>query len=441
MDTKSLEAIEKMRQHFDAAPYPRIPLDTSPKDNIKLLYLHNFLTAYYLRNQQLIDTADKVILDAGCGTGYKALALALANPGAKIVGIDLSEESVNLAIQRLQYHGIENTEFYAMSIEDLPQLGLEFDYINADEVLYLVPDHVAALQAMKAVLKPEGIIRTNLHSSLQRFTFYRAQKIFTIMGLMDEAPGELEIGLVRETAKALKNNTGFKATAWKTEFETDDERVLANLLLQGDKGFNIPQMFAALKATNLEFISMVNWQGWDVIDLFKKSEKLPKTLAERLPKFSQEEQLHLFELFHSTYRLLDFWCGHPHAAKYFVSIANWSNNNWQKAKINLHPNLNVPKVKQEIIDSITKNKTWEFSRYLPFVKEPFTYIEPTTAACLLPLFDAPQTINDLVERWQKIKAVDPVTLNPIEPEVAFQQVKQQLINLEQTGLLLVEAEN
>ncbi|MFB2935474.1 class I SAM-dependent methyltransferase [Aerosakkonemataceae cyanobacterium BLCC-F154] len=441
METKSSEAIEKMRQHFDAAPYPRIPLDTSPKDNIKLLYLHNFVTAYYLRNQQSIDTSGKVILDAGCGTGYKAFALALANPGAKIVGVDLSKESVNLAIQRLKYHGIENTEFHTLSIEDLPQLGLEFDYINADEVLYLVPDYIAALQAMKAVLKPEGIIRTNLHSSLQRFGFYRAQKIFTIMGLMDEAPGELEIGLVRETAKALKNNVGFKATAWKVEFETDDERVLANLLLQGDKGFNIPQMFAALRSADLEFISMVNWQGWDVMDLFKNSEKLPAKLEERLPKFSQEERLHLFELLHSTYRLLDFWCGHPQAAKSFVPIAEWSDNNWQKARINLHPNLNVAKVKQEIINSITNNKTWEFRRYLPFTKEPFTYIEPTTAACLLPLFDAPQTINNLVERWQRIKAVDPVTLNSIETEVAFQQVKQQLINLQQIGLLLVEAQN
>lgn len=439
MDTKSSEAIEKMRQHFDAAPYPRIPLDTSPKNNIKLLYLHNFVTAYYLRNRQLVDTADKVILDAGCGTGYKAFALALANPGAKIVGIDLSEESVNLAIQRLQYHGIENTEFYAISIEDLPQLGMEFDYINADEVLYLVPDHVAALQAMKAVLKPDGIIRTNLHSSLQRFSFYRAQKIFKIMGLMDEAPGELEISLVRETAKALKNNIGFKATSWKPEFETDDERVLANLLLQGDKGFNVPQMFAALRASNLEFINMVNWQGWNLMDLFKKSEELPESLAKRLPNFSQEERLHLFELLHSTYRLLDFWCGHPNSSKSFVPISEWSDRNWQKAKVHLHPNLNVERIKTEIINCITNNKSWQFSQYLPFTKEPFTYIEPIMAACLLPLFDAPQTIDNLGERWQKIKTVDPVTLTPIKPEVAFQQLKQQLIDLEQTGLVLIEA--
>jgi 2-polyprenyl-3-methyl-5-hydroxy-6-metoxy-1,4-benzoquinol methylase len=104
MDRENLELIENIRQQFDNTPYPRIPLEESPKDNSELLYLHNLVTAYYFRNRKVINTSGKVILDAGCGTGYKSLVLALANPGAKIVGIDLSEESVKLAEQRLQYH-------------------------------------------------------------------------------------------------------------------------------------------------------------------------------------------------------------------------------------------------------------------------------------------------------------------------------------------------
>ncbi len=104
MDRENLELIENIRQQFDNTPYPRIPLEQSPKDNSELLYLHNLVTAYYFRNRKVINTSGKVILDAGCGTGYKSLVLALANPGAKIVGIDLSAESVKLAEQRLQYH-------------------------------------------------------------------------------------------------------------------------------------------------------------------------------------------------------------------------------------------------------------------------------------------------------------------------------------------------
>lgn len=440
MDTQASDYIEKMRQQFDSAPFPRIPLDNSPRNNIKLLYKHNLVTAYYQRNQKIIETEGKVILDAGCGSGYKALALAIANPGAKIVGIDLSEESIKLARQRLQYHAIENAEFYAISIsiEDLPKLGLQFDYINADEVLYFIPDTAAALRAMKAVLKPEGIIRTNLHSSLQRFNYYKAQKIFTIMGLMEEPPGELEIQLVRETAKALKNNVGLKATAWKPEFEKDDERVLANLLLQGDHGYTVPQMFSALRTADLEFISMANWPDWELLDLFKTPHNLPAFIAQKLQNYSVEQKLHLFELLHSIHRLLDFWCGHPNAANPVVPVTEWTNLDWQSALVHLHPSLRTPEIKEEMVACINNIQSFEISRYLPFAKVPVLYIETIAAACLMPLFDGPQSMHSLVERWLQLRSVDHITLQPTPPEVAFNHLKQLLTSLESIGYVLLE---
>ena len=153
MNNQKSDIVEKIRQQFNSAPYPKIPLEKSPKDNYQLLYIHNLITPYYLRNQTVIETEGKIILDAGCGTGYKSLILAEANPGAKIVGIDLSEEAVKLARHRLEYHGFENAEFHVLSIEDLPELGLEYDYINSDEVLYLLPDIKAGLKTLKSVLK------------------------------------------------------------------------------------------------------------------------------------------------------------------------------------------------------------------------------------------------------------------------------------------------
>jgi protein-L-isoaspartate O-methyltransferase len=84
MISPTSELLEKIRQQFDASPYPRVPLDKSPKDNISSPYIHNLVTPYYLRNQKIIEIKGKVILDAGCGTGYKSLVLAEANPGAKI---------------------------------------------------------------------------------------------------------------------------------------------------------------------------------------------------------------------------------------------------------------------------------------------------------------------------------------------------------------------
>ena len=189
-----------------------------------------------------------------------------------------------------------------------------------------MPDTVAGLQAMKSVLAKDGIIRTNLHSSFQRASFYRAQELFKTMGFLDNAPGEMEISLVRETMKALKDNVMLKAQNWTKDYETDDETVLANQLLLGDKGSTIPELFAALRAANLEFISMVNWQQWQLMDLFKEPDDLPMFLGLALPELSLEEQLHLYELFNPIHRLLDFVCGHPEQAEPFLAVAEWTDS-------------------------------------------------------------------------------------------------------------------
>jgi len=55
------------------------------------------VNSYYLRNQKVIKTKGKLVLDAGCGSGYTSLTLAEANPGAKIVGVDISDKSVDIA--------------------------------------------------------------------------------------------------------------------------------------------------------------------------------------------------------------------------------------------------------------------------------------------------------------------------------------------------------
>ncbi|NER02436.1 MAG: class I SAM-dependent methyltransferase, partial [Okeania sp. SIO3C4] len=275
MNYQESELQAKIRQQFDVVTYPRVPIEKSPKDDYELLYIHNFVTPYYLRNQKVIETEDKVILDAGCGSGYKALILAEANPGAKIVGIDISEKSVELARQRLQYHGFDNAEFHVLPIEELPSLGLEFDYINCDEVLYLLPDIVVGLQAMKSVLKPDGIIRTNLHSLLSSHYYFKVQEVFQMMGLMNENPGEMEIEIARETLAALKDSIILKRQVWKPEKINDEEWIQMNYLFLGDKGYSIPEVFAALKSADLEFISMVKWRQWEILDLFKSEDELP----------------------------------------------------------------------------------------------------------------------------------------------------------------------
>jgi 2-polyprenyl-3-methyl-5-hydroxy-6-metoxy-1,4-benzoquinol methylase len=437
MDENTSELLEKIRQQFDTGPYPIVPLEKSPKDDVPWLYIHNLVTPYYLRNQKVTQTEGKVILDAGCGSGYTSLALAEANPGAKIVGIDLSEESIKLAKQRLEYHKFDNVEFHVLNIEALPSLGLEFDYINNHEVLYFLPDPIVGLQAIKSVLKPDGIIRTNLHNSVQRRDYFRAQNMFKMMGLMDENPQELEIEQVREIMRGLKDKVRLKAQTWHSKFETSDQGILMNYLMQGDKGHTISELFLILKAADLEFISMVNWQQWQLMDLFKTPDDLPVFLGLSLPELSVEEQLQLFEMLHPIHRLLDFWCGHPNRAQPFLPVDEWTASDWQGAKVHLHPQLKTPTVKEELLRCVTQLKLFEINRHLPITEQQIG-IDSTIAACLLPLWEEAQSMPSLVERWQKLRPVHPVTLESTAELEALEIVSSTLMGLESSGYLLLE---
>lgn len=438
MSQQSVDLLEKVRQQFDTAPYPRVPLDTKPQNYPHEVYIHNLVTAFYIRDRQITDTKDKLILDAGCGTGYNAQILAYANPGARVVGIDLSDESIKLARERLKYHSYDNAEFHTMTLEELPSLGLQFDYINCDEVLYLLPDPVVGLQAMKAVLKPDGIIRTNFHSSLQRFVYHRGQEMFTQLGLMEGAPDDEQLSVVREVMRSLNEWVFMRTAAWKPEFETNDELLLANYLLRGDKGWTIPEFFTALQKSDLQFISMVNWWQWDLTKLFRDFDELPVTLLMRLADMSVEEQLHLFELAHPMHRLLDIWCGHTNSVSSSPTPPNeWTDTDWHKATVYLHPQVNTSELKENLLDCITQFKTFEISQQLKLTDKPVT-IDSSKSACLVPLFEAPQPMAALVDRLMQVRPVHPITLEPTDRQDAFALIKQLLIQLEEFGYILVE---
>jgi len=447
MDTESKQALEqdaleKIRQQFDHSPYPRVALEASPKQEYETLYVHSLVTSYYLKQRRVVETEGKLILDAGCGSGYKSLILAEANPGTKIVGIDLSEKSVELAEKRLKHHGFNNVVFHAMSIDDLPQLNLQFDYINCDEVLYLLPDPLAGLQAMKAVLKPDGIIRTNLHNAYQRSTFHRAQNLFKLMGLMDDTPQEMEEEAVIETMKSLKPGVLLRREAWGSEYNgdmTEDRRkelLYSNHLLMGDKGFTIPDMFELLHQSELELVSMVNWRQWDVADLFQKPDDLPALWAMGLGSATIEEKLRLYELLNPVHRLIDFWCGHP--GEPAETIETWSDTDWQGAIVHLHPQLRIEAVKEKLLDCINRMSPFEISSFVKLPALLPIHLESTLAACLLPLWESPQPIYALAKRFLQLRPVNPATLEPLTDTDAFKQVKQLLSLMEPFLYVLIE---
>jgi len=428
--------LAKMRQQFDFGPYPRVPLDRAPKDDGNELFIHNLITPYYLRHNKIVELEGKTLLDAGCGTGYKALVLAKANPGTRVVGIDISPKSIELAKKRLDYHGYtDRVEFHVLAIEDISQLGMTFDYINCDEVLYFFDDISRGLAAFKSVLKPTGIIRANLHSLLQRGLFFNAQELFAVMGLMEDDSSELAIPIVIETMKALNSNVILKQQTWKSFYEDEEneegkEQILANYLLQGDQGYRIKDLFEALQRANLAFLSMVDWRSWNVADLFQEPDNLPAYLAMGLADSPPETQLTMYELLNPVHRLLDFWCCQPTEDAEILPVSDWGLADWMTAQVSLHPQLRTDTVQQAAIAAIGKQEALVISNFLSLPTLKPVSVDSGVAALLLQLWDGPQPFTALVNFWQRIHPINLITLEPTPPEAAAQQVADALGKLE-----------
>jgi hypothetical protein len=237
--------------------------------------------------------------------------------------------------------------------------------------------------------------------------------------------------------KSLKDQVELKSITWRPDIETDEERILMNYLFQGDKGYTISEMFSALRAAELEFVSMVNWRQWDLMALFREPDNLPAFLAISLPDTTVEERLHLFELLHPVHRLLDFWCGHPNQSQSFVPVAEWTLAGWQEAQVHLLPQLKTPELKEALLRSITQLKPFEITQQLLIPEKPVS-IDSTVAACFFPLWEKSQSMRSLVERWQKLRPVHPVTLELTTEAEALEVVIQALTTLERLGYVFLE---
>ena len=98
------------------------------------------------------------VLEAGCGVGAQTVTLAFNSPRALITSIDLSEASVAEATKAVQAAAIDNVTLRQADIFHLPFPAESFDHVFLCFVLEHLSQPVAALRALKHVLKPGGTI-------------------------------------------------------------------------------------------------------------------------------------------------------------------------------------------------------------------------------------------------------------------------------------------
>ena len=171
-------------------------------------------------------------LDVGCGGGI--LSEALANAGAEVTGLDLSEASLQTAEMHLFESGLK-VNYQQQSIEDFAQQNPESqDLVCCLEMLEHVPSPQGIIDACLAALKPGGwlfLSTLNRTPKAMMLGIFAAEHVLKIVPKGTHhfeqfiKPSEL-VGMLKDQPVEIKSLTGMRYNPI-TQSATLDEQDLA----------------------------------------------------------------------------------------------------------------------------------------------------------------------------------------------------------------------
>lgn len=124
-----------------------------PESEFKPLHQINPLRLnYILERAQGLNS--KKVIDIGCGGGI--LADAMAEKGAEVTGIDMSEAALSVA-KLHQLESGQNVNYLQSTAEDIAaERAGQYDIVTCLEMLEHVPDPASVIASCAKLLKPNG---------------------------------------------------------------------------------------------------------------------------------------------------------------------------------------------------------------------------------------------------------------------------------------------
>jgi SAM-dependent methyltransferase len=98
------------------------------------------------------------VADVGCGFGWSSLGIAGGYPDARVDGFDVDGPSIEAAGRAAAEAGLaERVRFRVADVGTLAEQGV-YDLVAAFECVHDMPDPVAVLAAMRAMVRPGGTV-------------------------------------------------------------------------------------------------------------------------------------------------------------------------------------------------------------------------------------------------------------------------------------------
>ena len=203
----TLGTVGDVRTMYEAYPYPSPTVGDSLIPDVA-----NSLFTIFGED----GLSGKKILDAGCGTGQRLLAVARRYPEAQFVGLDMTAASLAVAEALSQRHGIRNVEFCRSELLDFSP-GYAFDVILSIGVVHHLEDPGRGIQLLTSLLGENGLLILWLYHALGEHQ--RLLDRATLLTLWDRTEGfDAGLQVLREMGVNLEiKQYGSSAAQSKSE--------------------------------------------------------------------------------------------------------------------------------------------------------------------------------------------------------------------------------
>ena len=256
--------------------------------------------------------ADFSVLVAGCGT-WQAAKFALCHPAASVVGIDLSQTSLDHTEKLKQKYDLTNLETRQLSIESAGDLDQHFDLIVCTGVLHHLVDPDAGLRALRSVLSSEGAMYLMLYAPYGRTGVSMFQEYCRRLGI---GTSQQEIIDLTAVLKQLPQHHPLLSMVRGSRESLDADAMADALLNPRDRTYSVSQLLDFLEHNDMKF---GRWY-WQAPYLPQCGAIAATPHADRLAALPEREQYMEMELWRGLMSNHDF-----------VAYRNDANN--ERAKI------------------------------------------------------------------------------------------------------------
>ena len=254
--TLPVEEKDPVRAQYEQWIYPE-PIEDLSKSSGMDFSDPDFLGRAYWPNRR--PRQDLRILVAGCGPNAAARQ-AYRHRAATVVGIDISDASLDQARRLKAKHQLDNLTLHRCRIEDVRGLGQSFDLIDSSGVLHHLPDPAVGLAALADVLAPDGVVYIMLYAKYGRAGIYMAQEMFRLLRL-SQSPAD--VATVKSLINAFPTDHPLRRCLSRENDLAFDAGVVDTFLHRMDRPFTVGDCFTLLDSAGLVLQGWLNRAAYD----------------------------------------------------------------------------------------------------------------------------------------------------------------------------------